>query len=341
MSDERGDQDPAASGEPVVPPPPASPSPRIPPPPGSTEPLPSRVAIEPSPPEPTPPRPVAPSPVVVPGARAANPVAAAALVIGILALITGLFPFTALWGFALGVLALVLGGIAISKSRRGGVTGRGLAISGVIIGLLGLIAACVWIAIYLAQPDPVVADAQSVQEAAVEQQASVPVGTPRPVNGLAIGECFNSLQAAVVDQVSVIPCAQPHRSEVYAILDSPEGPGAPYPGTTVMRQAADGQCRADPYTDYIGGLDLFSRPQASAFHPNQERWAAGDRVIICTVSDPGAPGGLTTGSLRGSAERIGLPTSPQPSPPPTLVPRPLPPTPAPPPTPTPAPPSPG
>ncbi|MGH8907808.1 MAG: septum formation family protein, partial [Egibacteraceae bacterium] len=255
----------------------------------------------------------------------------AALTVGVVALIAGVVLFTAPFGVALALIALALGGVGVARARRPNTAGTRAAVGGLLTGLAGLTAGGLWLAVNTAPtPSPTQGtSAESIREAAEEAarlQESVPPGVPRPVNGLAIGECFNSLPAAVVDQVFVVPCAQPHKSEVYAILDSPEGPGAPYPGPTVMRQAADGQCRADPYTDYIGGLDLFSRPQASAFHPNQERWAAGDRVIICTVSDPTAPGGLTTGSLRGSAERIWLPTFP----PTTIVPRPLPPSPVPP-----------
>jgi hypothetical protein len=346
MSDERGEQDPRASGaggerepgdeagrerrpewppgrEPVVPP---APPPRLPPPP-PVEPAerseqaerPATVAAPPRP-EPTPPR-QAPPPTTVPGARVANPTAVASLVIGFIAILTGVFPFTAPVGFALGVLALVLGGIGMAKSREASVSGRGLAITGVVTGLIGLIAACIWVAVYFVGPR---VDRGNLEQVIRREVQGIPrLGPTRPINALEIGDCFNTLPSSIVDEVFVVPCAQLHEREVYAILESPAGPDVPYPGLNAMRMAALGQCRADPFSDYTGSAySLLSPLEVFAFYPTQNSWAAGDRSVICTLSGPAE---RTTGSLRGIAERVGPPPSPRPSPPPTLVPRPLPP----------------
>lgn len=62
--------------------------------------------------------------------------AIAALVLGILALL--LF-WTAFGGVILGIVAVILGIIAIRKVSRGTGAGRGMAITGLVLGILGLI----------------------------------------------------------------------------------------------------------------------------------------------------------------------------------------------------------
>lgn len=61
--------------------------------------------------------------------------ATAALVLGILAAITS---FTVIGGVLLGLLAVILGFLGLRKARRGLATGRGQAIVGIILGLLGI-----------------------------------------------------------------------------------------------------------------------------------------------------------------------------------------------------------
>jgi hypothetical protein len=64
--------------------------------------------------------------------------ATAALVLGILALITS---FTVIGGVLLGLLAVIFGVIAMRRANRGLATGRGRAIAGIILGVLGIVVA--------------------------------------------------------------------------------------------------------------------------------------------------------------------------------------------------------
>ncbi len=73
--------------------------------------------------------------------------ATAALVLGILALLTS---WTVFGGILLGLLAVILGFIGLRKARRGLATGRGRAIAGVILGLLSIAIAVVVIALGVA-----------------------------------------------------------------------------------------------------------------------------------------------------------------------------------------------
>jgi hypothetical protein len=64
--------------------------------------------------------------------------ATASLVLGILALITGI---TVIGGVVLGLLALIFGVIAARRARREGAPGRGRAVAGIVTGVLGIILA--------------------------------------------------------------------------------------------------------------------------------------------------------------------------------------------------------
>lgn len=61
--------------------------------------------------------------------------ATAALALGILALISS---WTVFGGILLGLLAVILGFVALRKARRGLGAGRGRAIAGIILGLLSM-----------------------------------------------------------------------------------------------------------------------------------------------------------------------------------------------------------
>ncbi|NUR05425.1 MAG: DUF4190 domain-containing protein [Nocardioidaceae bacterium] len=62
--------------------------------------------------------------------------AVAALVLGIIAVV---FFWTVLGGILFGLLALILGIVASGRAKRGQARGRGMAIIGAILGVLGLL----------------------------------------------------------------------------------------------------------------------------------------------------------------------------------------------------------
>jgi hypothetical protein len=72
-----------------------------------------------------------------PAARPGAGLAITALIFGILALL--LF-WTVVGGVVFGIIALILGPIASGRAKRGVSAGRGMAITGAILGLIGLIA---------------------------------------------------------------------------------------------------------------------------------------------------------------------------------------------------------
>jgi len=67
--------------------------------------------------------------------------AIASLVLGILAIVTF---WTAVGGIVLGLIGLILGIVAILGANKGRNGGKGLAIAGVVVSVLGLLAGAAW-----------------------------------------------------------------------------------------------------------------------------------------------------------------------------------------------------
>jgi hypothetical protein len=117
------------------------------------------------------------------------------------------------------------------------------------------------------------------------------------VFSLMVGDCE---VAGPIDgmfsETTVVDCAEPHQSEVFAASTVPEGE---FPGDAVIQKQGNTDCSAE-FGSFIG-VDLAdSIYNVSWYYPTEESWGAGDREILCVVYDrAGTP---TTGSLRGVAQ---------------------------------------
>lgn len=120
------------------------------------------------------------------------------------------------------------------------------------------------------------------------------------VFAISAGDCLNDAsEAGDVSTVPVVPCSEPHESEVYAVLVMENGD---YPGDAAVAQQADDGCRA-AFTTYIGVAASQSRYMFNALYPTEDSWIGGDREILCRVAlvTDGAIEKVT-GSLKGVAE---------------------------------------
>ena len=82
------------------------------------------------------------------GVRPSNGVGTAAGVLGILAAILMFVPVADYAAIVLGVLAVIFGGVGISRANRTGV-GKGMAVTGLVLGLIAIIVSLIFIiAIY-------------------------------------------------------------------------------------------------------------------------------------------------------------------------------------------------
>ena len=83
--------------------------------------------------------------------RPSSGLAVAALVVGIIGVLTS---FVVLGG-VLGIVALVLGIIGLGKARRGLASGRGMAITGIVLGVLAILIAAAALAFFISNADEI------------------------------------------------------------------------------------------------------------------------------------------------------------------------------------------
>ncbi|MHA7984654.1 septum formation family protein [Rathayibacter sp. CAU 1779] len=112
---------------------------------------------------------------------------------------------------------------------------------------------------------------------------------------LAIGDCL-TLPAGSDQEAPatapVVPCAQAHSSEVYAL---PGLQGSAFPGDDTVTAQADDACQS-AFAGYVG-VDVYdTQLNFSTFTPSQADWNAGLTHATCVVF---STQGDTTGSVRG------------------------------------------
>lgn len=78
-----------------------------------------------------------------------NGTGTAAGVLGILAIILTFIPYASFIGIVLGILAVILGAVGISRANRLGGIGKGMAVTGLVLGLIAVVLAVILlIAVY-------------------------------------------------------------------------------------------------------------------------------------------------------------------------------------------------
>ncbi|TMR02654.1 hypothetical protein ETD83_11995 [Actinomadura soli] len=100
--------------------------------------------------------------------------------------------------------------------------------------------------------------------------------------GLAVGDCLGKWDENTQAQ-RVIPCAQPHWIQVYAVLTLPEGP---YPGPKATEKKAAAACdkRADKVFTGRPSPELISW-----LFPEKYDWEAGVRTVVCLAESDDRP----------------------------------------------------
>ena len=187
--------------------------------------------------------------------------------VAVAALISGLIPAIP--------VTLVLGPLALIRVGRSGKRGRALAITGLVLAGLWIVAGAIVAAAIITRPPP-----------------PKPVTLPQ-VFSLRAGQCVDS-GASGISGVHVLSCAQAHDAEVFATF---RVAGSRYPGAAALQQRAGRGC--------VARLSGYLNPQLSAdslaqsyIYPGAGAWSAGERTVVCTVRSTSGP---LVGSVRASA----------------------------------------
>ncbi len=171
-------------------------------------------------------------------------------------------------------VTLVLGPIALIRIGRSGARGRALAITGLVLAGLWIVAAALVAAAIITRPPP-----------------PKPVTLPR-VFSLRPGECLNSGSNGI-SGLHVLGCSQAHDAEVFATF---RVAGPHYPGATALQQQARQGC-AIRLSGYLNPQLSAASLAQSFVYPDAGAWSAGERTVVCTVRSTSGP---LIGSVRSS-----------------------------------------
>lgn len=199
--------------------------------------------------------------------------------LAITALVLGILGFLVLTP----IVAIVLGIVALGRIRRTRQDGRGLAISGIVLGAVWtLLLGFGIIAAVTSGPD---------------REPSGDVVNPGrfATEDLMVGDCVTDPPGGSVPRPSnafaVVPCSQLHTGEVYAAVDLPDGP---YPGAVEAERLAAVGC-VDRIAGYAPTASTDPGLTLAKTYPTEGGWNRGNRRVLCFAVTEGA----TTGSLKG------------------------------------------
>lgn len=192
--------------------------------------------------------------------RGLNPFAVAAFIVGLLG------------GVPLSVLLAI---VALVQLRRQPRRGKGFAVAGLALSGVWLLVATL-VTVVLTRPD---SDPAETDSGAASRQ-------------LASGDCVSTVAPGDVASLPVVPCAEPHEAEIFAVFSLRIGE---WPGEETVIDEAERGCQ-ERLGGYAAALSEDPRLELMFLHPGEGAWARGDREVTCLLRDPG---GQLTGSLRG------------------------------------------
>lgn len=173
------------------------------------------------------------------------------------------------------LLGIVFGIVGLSRTRNSQRRGRAMAIAGIVLSVLWSVALAAVITVVI------------ITSAQRSDTGEVVTGGSESFGNVRVGDCLADMETGEQFGVDVVPCAQPHLAQVFAVFDLPEGP---YPGDLLVTEQAESGCLSR-IPEQLVDADL----QTSYFHPQERGWNGGDRGVIC-VAVSGTP---ITGDLPG------------------------------------------
>jgi hypothetical protein len=98
---------------------------------------------------------------------------------------------------------------------------------------------------------------------------------------LKAGDCFQQ-PSGRFNKVKTVPCTADHDLEVYAVLDDPAPPKAPFPGGDALVRYANPLCLAQ-FRTYAGVAFEQVNLRDVYITPRQSAWNDGARRLVCAV----------------------------------------------------------
>jgi hypothetical protein len=183
----------------------------------------------------------------------------------IASLVLGIIPVCA------GVLGIVFGFVALSRIKKSGQRGRGLAVAGISCSVAWIVIGIAALVLAAALDDSGTRDA----EGRITEASSI------SVSKLRIGDCVADLPRGRVLEVDAVPCDDHHTAEVFDTYTMPAGP---FPGESAVRASADRHCSAE-IDDYVGAPEGQSGYAVFLLNPVQDTWSD-ERRVACLLTNP-------------------------------------------------------
>jgi hypothetical protein len=183
-------------------------------------------------------------------------------------------------------LSVVFGLIALNRIKKTGQRGRGMAIAGIVLTAVWVVAAVIGAATSGKTSDTASAQGgSSSSETASSHSESVMT--------LHEGDCLNNIEDGKnniedgkrVGSVKVIPCSQPHDSEVIATFELPRGE---FPGEPAVAKQAEDRC-STMINHALANSPMLDQLSVSYLYPSTKRDWKGDRGVTCMVSTDSGP----------------------------------------------------
>ena len=191
-------------------------------------------------------------------------------VLGFVSSLVGLFPL----GIGAGVVALTQ--LRHRQEQGHGLAVAGIVISGVVAGLVALVAASALLLGALVVPWFV-----------AEGGAGWTEGRASELAGLEVGECFD-YGGDDAGAVVAVDCQGPHDGELYLLAPVAVVPGADAALEDEVAYAADDQCY-EAFEGYVGRDYATSEFGYLVYAPDEWSWDEGDRAVACTITAFGSP----------------------------------------------------
>ncbi|MEV7196711.1 DUF4190 domain-containing protein [Streptomyces sp. NPDC093510] len=191
-------------------------------------------------------------------------------------------------------VGLVLGLIAFAQIKKKGERGKGLAIAGSILSVVGVLLLVLAVATGGARDF-----VEGFREAARESRQNAGAF---PVDK---GGCFDAPDGKLdsmryAHQVDEVPCAGRHDGEVFASFRLNH---ASYPGDDALAELAETRCTDLQWAYVMDSWTDFDGAEIYYFVPDRATWRQGDRHVTCLfgAADPEHP---LEGSLRSDATTL-------------------------------------
>jgi Domain of unknown function (DUF4190)/Septum formation len=173
------------------------------------------------------------------------------------------------------LLSVIFAFIALSRIKRLGQRGRGMAIASLVLSGLWIIV--IVLAIIGANTNKPTRSASTGQ---ITHSGKINVFS------LQVGDCFdNPVNAQSVNDVTAIPCNQPHNAQIFAKFKL-TGSDFSYPGTAQVTKLATNGCNSR-----TGSVDKSMTTSAMGIRllfPQESSWITGQRTVSCMIVNPTA-----------------------------------------------------